>query len=69
MMSGFVVEDWEETFPIAVGHKNGLPEMRNNNIITPLMFEMIKNEHRKNMEREQRIFEREQKILELKKGK
>lgn len=43
---GFIVEDWEEIMPIAVDHNSdNEPEMWNNNIITPLMFEMIKDEH------------------------
>ena len=32
--------------PIAIDHNpDGSPEMWNNNIVVPLMFEMIKNEH------------------------
>lgn len=43
---GFIVEDWEGVMPIAIDHNpDGSPEMWNNNIVVPLMFEMIKNEH------------------------
>ena len=46
--------------PIAIDHNsNGSPEMWNNNIIVPLMFEMIKTEHKKNIELENRIRELE----------
>ena len=48
---GFIVEDWEGVMPIAIDHNpDGSPEMWNNNIVVPLMFEMIKNEHRCNTE-------------------
>lgn len=42
LIPGFIVEDWEKIAPIAIDHVNGKPEMWNNNIVTPLMFEMIK---------------------------
>ena len=43
LIPGFIVEDWEDIMPIAIDHKsNGMPEMWNNQIVTPLMFEMIK---------------------------
>ena len=59
-LPGFVVEDWEEVMPIAIDHNSdGSPEMWNNNIIVPLMFEMIKTEHKKNIELENRIRELE----------
>lgn len=48
---GFIVEDWESVMPIAIDHNpDGSPEMWSNNIVVPLMFEMIKNEHRCNTE-------------------
>lgn len=48
---GFAVEDWEDILPIAIDHNpDGSPEMWNSNIVVPLMFEMIKNEHRRNTE-------------------
>lgn len=57
---GFVVEDWDKIMPIAIDHNSdGSPEMWNNNIIVPLMFEMIKTEHKKNIELENRIRELE----------
>lgn len=53
---GFIVEDWESIMPIAIDHNcDGSPEMWNSNIVVPLMFEMIKNEHKKNIELEKRI--------------
>lgn len=53
---GFIVEDWEKIMPIAIDHNNdGSPEMWNSNIIVPLMFEMLKNEHEKNKEIEKRL--------------
>lgn len=42
LIPGFIVEDWEKIAPIAIDHVQGKPEMWNNNIVTPLMFEMIK---------------------------
>lgn len=43
---GFVVEDWEDVLPIAIDHNpDKTPEMWNNNIVVPLIFEMVKNEH------------------------
>jgi hypothetical protein len=46
LIPGFIVEDWEDIMPIAIDHKsNGAPEMWNNQIVTPLMFEMIKYNH------------------------
>jgi len=43
---GFIVEDWEDIMPIAVDHlEDGKPEMWNKNIVIPLMFQMIKNDH------------------------
>ena len=43
---GFIVEDWKDIMPIAIDHNpDGSPEMWSNNIVVPLMFEMIKNEH------------------------
>lgn len=60
---GFIVEDWEYIMPIAVDHnEDGSPEMWNSNIVIPLMFEMIKNEHRRNTELMQRILELERKV-------
>lgn len=48
---GFIVEDWEGVMSIAIDHNpDGSPEMWNNNIVVPLMFEMIKNEHKCNTE-------------------
>lgn len=59
-LPGFVVEDWEEVMPIAIDHNSdGSPEMWNSNIIVPLMFEMIKTEHKKNIELANRIRELE----------
>lgn len=44
---GFLVEDFEPIMPIAVDHNaDGSPEMWNSNIITPVMFEMVKYNHR-----------------------
>ena len=46
LIPGFIVEDWEDIMPIAIDHKlDGAPEMWNNQIVTPLMFEMIKYNH------------------------
>lgn len=43
---GFIVEDWEKFLPIAIDHNlDGSPEMWNSNIVTPIMFEMIKDTH------------------------
>ncbi len=43
---GFIVEDLEKVIPIVVDHnEDGSPEMWNSNILIPLMFEMIKNNH------------------------
>lgn len=41
-----MVEDWEDVLPIAIDHNpDKTPEMWNNNIVVPLIFEMVKNEH------------------------
>ena len=46
LIPGFIVEDWEDIMPIAIDHKSdGTPEMWNNQIVTPLIFEMIKYNH------------------------
>lgn len=53
---GFIVEDWDKVMPIAIDHRNdGKPEMWNQNIIIPLMFEMIKTEHKNNEDLKRRI--------------
>ena len=53
---GFIVEDWEDIMPIAIDHNSdGSPEMWNSNIVIPLMFEMLKSEHRENEKLKQRI--------------
>lgn len=54
---GFVVEDWMDIMPIAIDLKDGIPEMWNNNIIVPLMFEMIKDMHDKNIALNKKIQE------------
>ena len=42
--------------PIAIDHNSdGSPEMWNSNIVIPLMFEMLKSEHRENEKLKQRI--------------
>ena len=49
IMPGFIVEDWEEIMPIAVDHNTTRDgearNMWNSQIIIPLMFQMIKNNH------------------------
>lgn len=53
---GFIVEDWDEIFPIAIDHnQDGTPEMWNNEIITPLMFEMIKYNNQEINELKQQV--------------
>lgn len=45
-MPGFIVEEIEPVLPIAINRtKDGLPEMWSNNIMVPVMFEMIKDTH------------------------
>ena len=52
---GFIVEDWENIMPIAIDHIDGKPEMWNNNIVVPLMFEMLKTVKKENNDLKQRI--------------
>ena len=53
---GFIVEEMDPIVPIAVDHmENGDPEMWNEKVLIPLMFEMIKNEHRRNTELEEEV--------------
>ena len=53
---GFIAEDWEEKMPIAVNHdKEGRPENWNILIVVPLMFQMIKDNHKKIESLEQKI--------------
>ena len=41
---GFVVEDWDPEFPIAVDHnEDGSPEMWNSQIIIPCLLKLIQN--------------------------
>ena len=60
---GFLAENIDEILPIAVDHlDDGRPEMWNSNIVVPLMFQMIKNEHEKNIELLEMIQELERKL-------
>ena len=53
--------------PIAVNHnEDGSPEMWNNEIITPLMFEMIKDTHSETMSAKDRVTVLENEIIDLK---
>lgn len=64
---GFIVEDFEDIMPIAINHNSdGSPEMWNNEIITPLMFEMIKDTHSETMSAKDRVAVLENEIEELK---
>lgn len=41
---GFVVEDWEDVFPIAIDHnEDGSPEMWNSQILIPCLLKLIQN--------------------------
>lgn len=60
---GFIVEDWEDIMPIAIDHNDdGSPEMWNSNIVVPLMFQMIKNDHEQIQELKNKIKELEDKL-------
>lgn len=62
---GFIAEDWEEKMPIAVNHdKEGRPENWNILIVVPLMFQMIKDNHKKIESLEQKIAQLEKLINE-----
>lgn len=62
-MPGFIAEDWEDIMPIAVDHlEDGKPEMWNKNIVIPLMFQMIKNDHEEIQQLKDRIKELENKL-------
>ena len=66
-MPGFIVEDFEKVMPILVNHnEDGSPEMWNNNIVTPVMFEMIKDTHKETMTAQDEIKELKQEIELLK---
>ena len=53
--------------PIAINHNSdGSPEMWNNEIITPLMFEMIKDTHSETMSAKGRVTALENENIELK---
>lgn len=63
---GFIVEDWEKIFPIAVDHNtDGSPEMWNSQIVTPLMFEMIKDVHKENQSLKEKIDKLEKLVNQL----
>ena len=63
LIPGFLAENIDEILPIAVDHlDDGRPEMWNSNIVVPLMFQMIKNEHEKNIELLEMIQELERKL-------
>ena len=60
---GFMAEDWEKLLPVAVDHlDDGMPEMWNPNIVIPLIFQMVKNEHEHNKKLIIKIQELERKI-------
>ena len=60
---GFIAEDWEKILPVAVDHlDDGMPEMWNPNIVIPLIFQMVKNEHERNKKLIMKIQELERKI-------
>lgn len=64
---GFIVEDFEDIMPIAINHNSdGSPEMWNNEIITPLMFEMIKDTHFETVSAKDRVAVLENENIELK---
>ena len=67
-MPGFIVEDWDAIMPIAVDHnktkKGEDRNMWNSNIVIPLMFQMIKNDHEKIESLEQKITQLEKLINE-----
>lgn len=60
---GFIAEDWEKILPVAVDHlDDGMPEMWNPNIVIPLIFQMVKNEHERNKKLIMKIQELERKL-------
>lgn len=66
-MPGFIVEDFEKVMPILVNHnEDGSPEMWNEHIVTPVMFEMIKDTHKETMTAQDEIKELKQEIELLK---
>ena len=66
-MPGFIVEDFEEVMPILVNHNDdGSPEMWNEHIVVPVMFEMIKDTHKETMTAQDEIKELKQEIELLK---
>lgn len=56
LISGFIVEDLEKVYPIAIDYNdNGEPEMWNVNIIVPSMLKLIQDQKKKIDELEARI--------------
>lgn len=66
-MPGFIAEDWDSVMPITVNHlDDGRPEMWNSNIVVPLMFQMIKNEHERNDKLQAEVDKLQSEVNELK---
>jgi len=66
LIPGFIAEDIDKIAPIAVDHDtDGIPEMWNSNIVVPIMFQMIKNEHERNDKLQQEIAELKEMIKSI----
>ena len=63
---GFIAEEWDSILPIAVNHVDNQAEMWNSQIVVPLMFQMIKNNHEEIQQLQEEIKKLKEKIYENK---